>query len=87
MPYIEKFKRATIKNHTAKPATAGELNYLITTEILDYIKEHKGETLTYALLNEVMGAIDGAKLEFYRRVVAPYEDEKIKKNGDVYDHI
>jgi len=25
-----------------------------------------------------------AGLEFYRRVLAPYEDEKIKQNGDVY---
>jgi len=31
-----------------------------------------------------MGALEGAKLELYRRKVAIYEEEKIKENGDVY---
>lgn len=30
------------------------------------------------------GAIECAKLEFVRRVVSPYEDQKILENGDVY---
>ena len=29
-------------------------------------------------------ALEGAKLEFYRRIVAPYEELKIKENGEVY---
>ena len=29
--------------------------------------------------------LECAKLELYRRVAAPYEDEKIDQNGDVYD--
>jgi hypothetical protein len=33
---------------------------------------------------EAVGAIECCKLEFYRRVAAPYEDRKIKTNGDVY---
>lgn len=33
---------------------------------------------------EKVGVIECAVLEFYRRVVAPYEDEAIKRNGDVY---
>jgi len=32
-----------------------------------------------------MGALEGAKLEFYRRVVVPYEEKKMKENGDVYN--
>jgi hypothetical protein len=35
-------------------------------------------------VNDVVGALDGAKAEFQRRVVAPYEDKKIRENGDVY---
>jgi len=35
-------------------------------------------------MNDVMGALSGASQEFYRRHVAGYEDECIKKNGDVY---
>jgi len=31
-----------------------------------------------------MGALNGANQEFYRVVVAPYEDAKISENGSVY---
>ena len=39
----------------------------------------------YADMEEMMGALDGAAREHYRIVVAPYEDEKMKQNGGVYD--
>ncbi|MDC3283262.1 hypothetical protein OAV41_01680 [Planctomycetota bacterium] len=40
--------------------------------------------LNYQQCNDVMGALTGAQLEFYRRFVADYEDTKIRDNGDVY---
>ena len=40
--------------------------------------------LDYAALAEAVGVIETAKLELYRRVAAPYEDDKIVENGDVY---
>lgn len=42
---------------------------------------------TYLDKVQVLRALKDAKLEFYRRVVAPYEDLKIKENGDVYEEI
>ena len=33
----------------------------------------------------ILGAVECAKLELYRRAVVPYEKKKIKENGDVYD--
>jgi hypothetical protein len=39
---------------------------------------------SYQSINDVLGALEGAKLEFYRRIAAPYEDTKIQENGDVY---
>lgn len=33
---------------------------------------------------DIQGALECCKLEFYRRVAVPYEDRKIKLNGDVY---
>jgi hypothetical protein len=33
----------------------------------------------------VMGALVCAMLEFYRRRAVPYEEGKIKLNGDAYD--
>jgi hypothetical protein len=62
--------------------SGGELNYLITTLIQEYILR---EGLSYATLNEVIGVLECAKLELYRRVVTPYEDSKIQENGDVYE--
>jgi hypothetical protein len=63
-----------------EPHTAGELNYKLTSVINDYL----GDGLSYAKLNEVIGALECAKLELYRRLAAPYEDTKIQENGDVY---
>lgn len=60
--------------------TAGELQYAIAVMLKDYM-ERKG--LNYQNCNDVMGALAGAQLEFYRKTVAPYEDEKIDENGDV----
>lgn len=35
----------------------------------------------------LVGCIGCVKEEFYRRVVTPYEDRKMKENGDVYDFV
>lgn len=62
------------------PHNAGELNYVFTRIALDYI-DRFGED--YQHYNDILGALEGAKLELYRRHVAPYEDRKIEQNGDV----
>jgi len=80
MPYIKQYLRKEIEDG-AVPVDPGQLNYLVSSICDIYIQEH-GKT--YATLNEVIGALECAKLELYRRVAAPYEDEKIKENGDVY---
>ena len=59
---------------------AGELNYLIT-----WIINRQLDDANYARYNEIMGALECCKLELYRRMIAPYEDKKIKENGDVYE--
>jgi len=55
----------------------GHLNYIIT-KILKSIYKPK-----YFNYNRAIGMLECAKLEFYRVVVAPYEDEKRKQHGDV----
>ena len=75
MPYIPQKERDEEWRH------AGELNYHFTRMIVGYF-EDKG--LSYQTINDILGALEGAKLEFYRRVVVPYEDKKIVENGDVY---
>ena len=78
MPYIND----TLRPHAlVSPVNAGELNFKITTAVLEYMTTHK---LSYSSINDVVGALECAKAEFIRRVVTPYEDTKIAKNGDVY---
>ena len=62
--------------------TPGELNYALTMIVKGYL--NKSHNPNYDHVNEIMGAIEGVGKEFYRRIVAPYEDQKIKENGDVY---
>ncbi len=56
----------------------GELNYVITK----VLKSVYGPS--YFDLNRAVGVLECIKQEFYRRVVAPYEDRKRKEWGDVY---
>lgn len=81
MPYIDSAVR-TILDAGEHPQSAGELNYLITRMIDTYL-QHKGG-VRYAHINEVVGVLECAKMELYRRVAAPYEDEKCDESGDVY---
>lgn len=80
MPYISQNARVAIDWNTRQPATAGELNYLLTQTCIRYLDEKK----SYQLYNDVIGALDACKMEFYRRVVVDYENAKINENGDVY---
>lgn len=86
MPYIKQDVRKQFRDEAnlgenPSTVTPGELNYEITRKLTKYI-EFNG--LSYQTINDIIGALEGAKLEFYRRVVAPYEDTKIVENGDVY---
>lgn len=83
MPYIKENERKKVlgRNPGHRFETPGQLNYFFTWLITEYIKDRK---LSYQTINDIIGALEGAKLEFYRRVAAPYEDIKIKENGDVY---
>lgn len=80
MPYLESAIRASL-NDGRKALKGGELNYQISRLLNDFIAMKQ---LNYAAINEAMGALECAKLEFYRRVAAPYEELKAKQNGEVY---
>lgn len=80
MPYIPQARRDAL-NASHAPIKAGELNYLFTKMILNYLYLNEESYQSY---NDILGALEGAKLELYARKVRPYEDKKIKENGDVY---
>lgn len=81
MPYITSNQRAAIAAGTA-PLSSGELNYCISKLLASYWT--RNHSLGYQAINDILGALEGAKLEFVRRVANPYEDEAIKRNGDLY---
>jgi len=92
MPYIKNSQRKDLQKALLSLFTAlrdvegsqqdakGIYNYTITRICHDYINYHG---LNYSNVNDVMGILSGAQQEFYRTVAAPYEDKKIKENGDV----
>ena len=81
MPYIRQAARYEIETKYKIPENAGELNFELTMCIRRYLEEH-GKS--YAIMNDIIGALSCCSSEFYRRIVVPYEEEKIKSNGDVY---
>jgi len=85
MPYIQKERRQRLDDKIEALAKAvdmnhreGEFNYIITRLFLELSGEGR-----YHDYNELIGALECAKLEFYRRKLAPYEDKKIKETGDI----
>lgn len=85
MPYIKQEQRDKL-DHIKRTIdlleiqNPGDLNYLITSLIKSYIDQRPE---SYQYYNDVMGALEGAKLEVYRRSISKYEDGKIIENGDV----
>lgn len=81
MPYIGNEDREDLTPNSVREAmTPGELNYQLTCLADGYLAGN----LDYQAINDVIGALEGAKLELYRRIAGPYEDHKLDVNGDVY---
>lgn len=87
MPYIKKEQRPEI-DQKLKPIIDhlaalpfeeqdGALNYTITRMIKGIYPKQ------YRHLNRALGVLSAVTLEFYRRIIGPYEDTKITENGDV----
>lgn len=79
MPYITREDRKRVSE--TGPDTPGDLNFMIT-KLVDYYLNKKG--VKYSTINEAIGVLECAKLELYRRIAVPYEDQKLLTNGDVY---
>ena len=87
MPYVPEEHRYTVDapinellaamDRHGPDATPGLLNYVFTR----LLKARFG--YSYRAYAQAVGVLETCKLEFYRRRVAPYEDDKIKQNGDV----
>jgi hypothetical protein len=81
MPYISATDQAKLAELTGKIVStpinaAGDLNFLITQLLIQYMAGHEHR---YQAMNDVVGALTSAQVEFIRRVVTPYENKKKNK--------
>lgn len=83
MPYIPQKQRETLDPHIRelllRIVTDGQMNYIITKLLIGFYGD------SYSEMNSALGVLDAVGKEYYRRVVVPYEGEKMKLNGDVYE--
>lgn len=84
MPYITPNRRTVFDPHLEKLAegitSEGEMNYCIY-KLASLLIRKMGES--YDNFSLCGSAMEHAKLEWYRKRVAPYEDKKIRENGDI----
>lgn len=85
MPYIRQEQRHDIDILVDALAPLlkdpGRMNYAIS-RLIHRTVEREGQS--YDCFNAILGVLDAVAKEFYRRVVAPYEERKMEQNGDVY---
>lgn len=88
MPYIATFRRELLDKGDS-PVGVGELTYVITTRLVEYLEDVIEDQGGYRFedLAVVVAALECSKMEMYRRVAEIYEDRKIALNGDVYDSL
>ena len=93
MPYIKKDNRTVLDryiNHLSEAISdkhtnedimniMGDLNYSITRLCASVISEN----ITYSKIGMITGVLENVKLELYRRIAVPYEENKVVENGDV----
>ena len=74
-PLIDKLIEALSK--APQDRLDGRLNYTIYRLLLHLYKPR------YFEYNRAMGVLTCVSQEFYRRVVAPYENKKMRESGDI----
>ena len=91
MPYITKSKREELDKQlqglllNLDQLNVGELNYVISNILNHYIRQKfDSNQFNYELCNSLIGVLECAKLELYRKIITPYEEKKIKENGNLY---
>lgn len=92
MPYIKQEQRELVKSDIDRIANEiakmqfddpevnveGVVNYVISR-----LLETVYTTPSYREINDVIGVLECAKMEYYRKHAAPYEDLKEQENGPV----
>lgn len=83
MPYIKSYVRKnldpSINDLVEKINESGELCYVVYKLLI----ELTSNKYNFETMSKLLSEVECAKLEFYRRVIAPHEDLKIEDNGDI----
>lgn len=86
MPYIPQSERGKFNDlidaAAEKCDSIGELTYCLYRLACTY---EMGQPNDYASKNEVVGALENTKHEYQEMILGPYEVEKRRRNGDIYD--
>ena len=80
MPYLKSQQRRKELNTLTKPRDSAEVCYVAFHAGLQYLFS---TPMKWSDRAAVIQALECAKLEFYRRYMAKYEDQKCDENGDV----
>jgi len=84
MPYITQGKRNRIDPYLEQINEIiyekGELTYCLYKLCSLYLKTRR---ISYETLSTTMSCLEDAKLEWHRKRMIPYEDKKIRENGDI----
>jgi len=98
MPYLVEAQREELERHgglndlinytnsMSLKNLVGTINYVVFKIVKQWLKNDLGLTSkrkNYFALCAILGTVICCALELYRRVVAPYEDDKIVENGEV----
>lgn len=90
MPYVIPPHRKPIDDAVASIPWMehGDLAYAITRLMVRFaIDQGSIQQPRYTVLSQARSAAQDAADEWYRRVMAPFEDDKCADNGDAYDPI
>lgn len=89
MPYIKQDRRDVLDSHIEELVIAikglnalerkGNCNYVFTKILNGVFPDNK-----YHEISEAMAALSDCRDEYYRRRMAPREDQAIQENGDVF---
>lgn len=60
---------------------AGEINYTFSRILAGSMGG-----VSYSKICIITGVLENIKQEFYRRMAEPYEDKKIRENGDIKEY-
>lgn len=84
MPYVNQGRRDHLDPYIqpiiGRLWMPGDLSYVIARLAASKVSEGSNFADRVKVYAELQASAD----EYYRRVIAPYEDQKCKQNGDVY---